>query len=470
MSMSINTPAFVNVDSAHLDQPSQAQAQLNLPAANNKPVQDVLTTLQGDTTVDSNALNKLFDMLELVFKALRQMFVGKQSKAEVLPDDKADVPAAKLAEGKQPLSPAVNDLPAVKAQALMKQLEPVAPQATKHDANATSDAKATDVSALVSDTLNPQSVPKALLATKPDANATLDANAGDMSALVRDALKQSPEPKALLATKPAIVADQDAEATELPQAPRSTLRPRLDQMLSATPRQDVVVNNDAKANVHLNVNIDHCYCPEASLESGGKSKGLPKVSVISSDPGIEVTTVTTPHNKHETTPKPIPVLSRNVTTEAVPGQKNDAATTSGLVLSPTPTTETEPGHKHDAATTSGLAVKPTPTTETEPGHKHDAATTSGLVLNPTPTTETEPGHKHEAVTTSGTVVNPNITTENTPGTQREVIAGAVVDDANNKTKAETKTEKKTDLTSPGPAADQFEFRDWRSNRVSNFGA
>ncbi|OPB01018.1 hypothetical protein BFW87_01050 [Pseudomonas fluorescens] len=394
MSLSINKPAFVNVDNGHLDQTSQMPAKLNVPLLANTPSQPVFNSPKGDVTVDAGTLNKLFDMLELVFKALREMFAGKQSKSGVLPDQ-ADLPAAK-------------------------------PEALK-----------------------PQSAPVTSVLNKPAATGTSDAKAGDIPALVREALKQQPGSNAPRDAKSDTADNHEDKAADLPVTTRGALRPQLGSLLPQALKPEVSVTNEAKANVHVNVNIDHCYCPDTSLDGGRR----PKVNVIATIPGTqtpsEATSLKKPDVKHHLE--------------------------SGIILDPEVTTTTPENQEVTQHLESGVKLNPALTTtspdETESTLTAEHAATSNRPLEKVSGSEQKivPG---SAVEGGQDEVE---STKDIVESGEEKVEDSKVEVAGNKDEVgidnnEVEGDQKVDITSPGPAADASEFRGWNVSQRSNFGA
>ncbi|WP_439864642.1 hypothetical protein [Pseudomonas antarctica] len=338
MSLSINTPAFVNVDNGHLDQPLHTPATLNLPSAAQTHTDNTFHPPKGEVTVDAGTLNKLFDMLELVFKALREMFAGKQSKSSVLPD-KADAPVTELEVGKLPPSVKANELLAVKGE-LPKQ----------------------------------QSVPLTSLQNKPDSTGTTDAALVGMPALVRDTPKHSPGLIALPVTESDTIESHDHHTTDLPVTRWSTLRPQLNAVLPAAPKPEVTVTNDAKANVNVNVNIDHCHCPETGLplNNGLTSRVLPDVRLVPAPPHVDVTSETTPPIEPQITPKRAQELPLTVTPEVGLHTEDDVKRDPALIVTPeTPPVDYQVTPQPDVEVTSEHQPDEPPLDVTSPGPAED---------------------------------------------------------------------------------------------------
>ncbi|MPR05222.1 hypothetical protein F0169_25990, partial [Pseudomonas sp. MAFF 212408] len=109
MTLSINTPAFVKFDTTPMATPAalamnasgSAVPTSSSQAAPIAPRQDALQVPQGNVTISASSLSKLFDMLEQMFKTMREMFAGKDITPDVLPGaDK--VPKLKVDGADQP--------------------------------------------------------------------------------------------------------------------------------------------------------------------------------------------------------------------------------------------------------------------------------------------------------------------------------------------------------------------------------
>ncbi|MEO8491459.1 hypothetical protein [Pseudomonas sp.] len=338
MSLSINTPAFVNVDNGHLDQPLHTPATLNLPSVAQTHGDNTFYPPKGEVTVDAGTLNKLFDMLELVFKALREMFAGKQSRSSVLPD-KADAPVTELEVGKLPPSVKANELLAVKGESPKQ-----------------------------------QSVPLTSLQNKPDSTGTTDAALVGMPALVRDTPKHSPGLIALPVTESDTIDSHDHNTNDLPITRWSTLRPQLKAVLPAAPKPEVSVNNDAKANVNVNVNIDRCHCPETGLplNNGLTSRVLPDVRLVPAPPHVDVTSETTPPIEPQITPKPAQELPLPGTPEVGLHTEDDVKRDPALSVTPeTPPVDHQMTPQLDGEVTSEHQPDEPPLDVTSPGPAED---------------------------------------------------------------------------------------------------
>ncbi|MFL1420252.1 hypothetical protein ACI77M_29250, partial [Pseudomonas fildesensis] len=202
MSLSINKPAFVQVDTTPMDRHSPAASKAGTesaaPAANSKPLpppvrQDNAKVLHNEMMINAGALTKLFDMLEQVFKSMREMFsvnnpVNNLKPGALPSSDKtlADAPGT----SKLPVKPDMRDQP-VKPDAAKPPVKP-----HEHDQ-----------------------------AVKPDAG-------------------------------------------KLPANPLTTVMPDARKVVAP----GITVTNDAKADVHVNVNVGHCHCPDTNVlpDSGRK--------------------------------------------------------------------------------------------------------------------------------------------------------------------------------------------------------
>lgn len=141
MSLSINSPS-VKVDTFALDRPLAAPKQDSLPAAVNLghvPLpQHGSPSAQGGVVFNTGAFAKLFEMFEMVLKAMRDMLSGKGMTVDAGHPPKLKPQAADMAKvipdpGKSPkVTPATPDLPKVAAK--------VFPSVPKPDVNVTNDA------------------------------------------------------------------------------------------------------------------------------------------------------------------------------------------------------------------------------------------------------------------------------------------------------------------------------------------
>ena len=101
MTLSINTPPFVKFDTAPMDRPSPSVLKSDnagAPVANLKVTplvvhQDNTQGGHGQVMVSAGSLSKLFDMLEQMFKTMREMFSGKNLTPPILP--RSDQPKVK---------------------------------------------------------------------------------------------------------------------------------------------------------------------------------------------------------------------------------------------------------------------------------------------------------------------------------------------------------------------------------------
>ncbi|MGY2165633.1 hypothetical protein HX799_21425 [Pseudomonas tolaasii] len=232
MSLSINTPVFTRIDNAPIDHSPKTPETISPPSIAGKPAQNLFSTAKGDVTVDSATLNKLFDMMELVFKALREMFAGKQAKSSVLPD-KVDVPDVKL-------------------------------------------EAATDSSTSKTD---------------------------ELPLMTRNALKQLSTPVLAPELKPEMADTPDPDTGHLPKAILNTLKHQTAPILPPVSKPEVTVTNDANANVHVSVNIDHCHCPDTNrpLRPGRNPATIPQLLVS--------TPVPEEGGKLEVTPRLVPEMN-----------------------------------------------------------------------------------------------------------------------------------------------------------------
>ncbi len=92
MSLSVNNPTLATVARSHrhaelMDSKNCVKAGFGAPAPSSSGVAmrtDNLKFNSGDAAVSAGALTKLFDMLEAVFKSMREMFSGRDQSADRL--------------------------------------------------------------------------------------------------------------------------------------------------------------------------------------------------------------------------------------------------------------------------------------------------------------------------------------------------------------------------------------------------
>lgn len=90
MSLSINNSPLVKVDNSPRERPALPTSTAGVkvtPPSSNAPVRnDNFLVTPSEVMFNSTALTKLFDMLELVFKTMREMFAGKNITPDALPE------------------------------------------------------------------------------------------------------------------------------------------------------------------------------------------------------------------------------------------------------------------------------------------------------------------------------------------------------------------------------------------------
>ncbi len=129
MSLSVNNPSFMKVNASVLDRNSLSSAKLgettDVQVAGARVANTPLSTdnsrfSPNELMIPGAALTRLFDMLEQVFKAIREMVAGKDltpallSGPGVVPDGKPEARTLPVNSevAKQPSSPDVGNLPA----------------------------------------------------------------------------------------------------------------------------------------------------------------------------------------------------------------------------------------------------------------------------------------------------------------------------------------------------------------------
>ncbi|AOE69098.1 hypothetical protein A7317_19530 [Pseudomonas fluorescens] len=146
MSLSINNSPFVNVDKSVYDR-SPASADVNksaLPAKadTRAPVRsDCFQVAPNNVIVNGGALTKLFDMFDMVFRAMREVLSGRNIAADVLPQS-GQLPGVKPDarqlpvtpdKGNLPLKPQQRDLPGVKLPMEPRYVDPAWVRPDEHE-------------------------------------------------------------------------------------------------------------------------------------------------------------------------------------------------------------------------------------------------------------------------------------------------------------------------------------------------
>lgn len=330
MSLSVNNPSLVKVDASALDRtpvsPPNVGGDFNAQAAGLNPSStrvhnDVSRLSPGEVMIPGAALTKLFDMLEMIFKAMREMMSGKNLMPATLPDS-APLPDVK---------PGVRNLPVSSDAA--KQLN--MPGAARLLGNKPADMPVKPDAGKPADRpVKPDADKRSDVQVKPDAGKQADVKVkadADKQADVQvkaDADKQADVLVKPDAGKPVNVPDARRQQLTVPSPP--------------APRSDVTVTNDAKTNVHLSVNVNSCHCPDTKVSPDG---GLM--------PRSTVTTTVIPTNKTDAQP--------GVTITVTPRDKTDAqpavAPLPGVKPRPLPDTPTSPGAVEDQSASSNWRPK-----------------------------------------------------------------------------------------------------------------
>lgn len=226
MSLSINNSPFAKVGTTLLEQSSSVTPKIGVnpsPGTSNNNTSPTLLrhdnsrAPQGEAMLTSAAFAKLFDMLDMVFRAMREMLSGRAMNADLSPD-KTKLPGSKPEAREQPVKPDVGKQPVRPGTPGL----PVNPQPA-----------------------DPRTV--RLDGRKPDSL----------------------------------------------------------QVMPATPKPEVSVTNDAKANVQVNVSLSHCHCPD--------TKGRHTVDVFPRPDAIPTPKAQVlPTLKSEVTPQPTPSVTPDI--------------------------------------------------------------------------------------------------------------------------------------------------------------
>ncbi|WP_339452033.1 hypothetical protein [Pseudomonas sp. JAI120] len=329
MSFSIDSSPFVKFDATPNDSQVPVLSKTGGSpgtATNDSKVipptiqQDLSRGSQGEMMISAGALSKLFDMLEQVFRAMREMVTGKT----ITPDLKTNSDtSAKVNSGTDPQKKNSTDsspLPKVAPNAAdQAKVQPDASPLPKVVPNAADQPKVQPDASLL-----PKVVPNAADQPKvqPDANPLpkVAPNAADQPKVqpgVNPLPKTAPNGDDQMKVK---IKTDDGVFQVIP--PKPTPR-----YLPPVPQPGIHVTNDANAQVKVEVNVGHCHCPDTRAEH---------------DKGRQTTVI--PQPKADATPQ----------TTVTPQLKPDA----------TPQTTVTPQPKPDA--TPQTTVKPQPKLEDTP--------------------------------------------------------------------------------------------------------
>lgn len=269
MSLSINNSPSMKLDTARDDVSSSTLPKSSVPLSTSKTdsawassalFPDNTRTTRGEMMISAGALSKLFDMLEQVFKSMREVLLGKN----------------------------VTPQPAIPSDRALK-ATPDSSDPLKMKADAGTLPKAS------SDSADPQKI-KADAGTLP---RTTSASADPQKVKVNaDPLAKTPSDT----TGELKVKIDDGLLPGTSHKPASRVSP-------AVPVPSVNVSNDSNAQVKVELNIGHCHCPDTPVEHDrGRLKAVPGVQPNPVPmPKPEVTPqpeAKVPDTKAEVTPKP----------------------------------------------------------------------------------------------------------------------------------------------------------------------
>ncbi len=255
MSMSINTPPLVKVDTFVTEQQAVSDNKV-IPQQTGKSLgtTPLQTSLRPDNTAitPETALRQLFDMLEGIFRAMRDIFSGKtpikpdSGKLPIAPDNSKEL--VKPDAGKSPVKP---DTPQalIKPDAGKQPVKPDTPQALIKPDAGKQPVKPDTPQALIKPDAGKQPV-------KPDTTQSLIKPDPDTLPVKPDTNKERVKP--------------DAGMRVLPQ-PNDPLvnvpgnKPHPMPLHPTVPKPEISVDNDPKTNVNVNVVVGHCHCPDGKV-------------------------------------------------------------------------------------------------------------------------------------------------------------------------------------------------------------
>ncbi|MFT0475394.1 hypothetical protein ACMSI6_15840 [Pseudomonas antarctica] len=426
MSLSVNNPSFVKVDASAFDRSagsssmSSESANAHAPGASvsNTPLRiDNSRFSPNEVMIPGAALAKLFDMLEQIFKTIREMVAGKDLMPAALPDlgkspegtpQERNLPAN--AEAGKPLRDLGNKLPAKPdagkqanlpgAGRLLGESDPVKP-------------------------LDMQDLSKLL--GKPEAGKPVNLQGADGLQVKTDAGKQLEFPDAgkLPTTRDVPQPPVKPQLSELPVVNHDVRQKSLAVSYPTTTKPDGTVTSDAKANINVHVNVN-CHCPDTRVSPQGGLKPRLATDFVSipdalaqPDAKIDVTPKAEDKAKADHHHEVTQTVKRLVERELQPGE------------TPKAKDEAKADHHHEVTQTVKRLVE----RELQPGE------------TPKAEDEAKADHHHEVTQTIKREVKQDLQ----PGAPRPVPEPPVLP-----------------LTSPGPAEDYFEQGDWRFNTPSVF--
>jgi len=362
--------------------------------------------------INAGAFSKLFDMLEQVFKTMREMVSGRNM-----------TPALATHSDKTPKhTPDMTTLLKVKA-------DPAQLTAVKSDTTTLLKGKAdpAQLTAVTSDTttqLKAKADPGKLPQAAPAMMTQLKAKAepAQLTAVTSDAttqLKAKAEPATLPGTTPDL-ATQLKVKVEPGTTPRATsdttnqLTVKVDKgTLQSVPVPHVNVSNDSNAQVKVELNIGKCHCPDTHVERDGG--GVNPLSVPT--PGV--------------TPQPdakVPPIRPEVRLNAHPLHRLDVTPRHDTKLPDTKLSDTK-------LSDAKLSDSKAPDAKVTPPSK---AKSSGI----------HPGalHRLESTPLPGTTPRPDTKTVTSTDNRQKDIPD--------------QSKPEADVTSPGPAENETDFKGW----------
>jgi hypothetical protein len=436
MSISINGSPSVKVETPRHHLLPSTPVKNNEPLSSSKadPIwispalrPDIARAPHGEMMINAGAFSKLFDMLEQVFKTMREMVSGRNM-----------TPALATHSDKTPKhTPDMTTLLKVKA-------DPAQLTAVKSDTTTLLKGKAdpAQLTAVTSDTttqLKAKADPGKLPQAAPAMMTQLKAKAepAQLTAVTSDAttqLKAKAEPATLPGTTPDL-ATQLKVKVEPGTTPRATsdttnqLTVKVDKgTLQSVPVPHVNVSNDSNAQVKVELNIGNCHCPDTHVERDGG--GVNPLSVPT--PGV--------------TPQPdakVPPIRPEVRLNAHPLHRLDVTPRHDTKLPDTKLPDTKLSDTKLSDTKlldtklsdAKLSDSKAPDAKVTPPSK---AKSSGI----------HPGalHRLESTPLPGTTPRPDTKTVTSTDNRQKDIPD--------------QSKPEADVTSPGPAENETDFKGW----------
>ncbi|WP_147296021.1 hypothetical protein [Pseudomonas fluorescens] len=360
MSLSINNSPSMKLDTARDEVPSSTPSKSSLPLSTSKTdsawtssalFPDNARTTRGEMMISAGALSKLFDMLEQVFKSMREVILGKNVTPQpAIPSDKA---LKATPDSSDPLKMKADAATLPKASS-----DSADPQKMKADAG---------------------TLPRTTSASTDPQKVKVNADPSDTTSELKVKIDHGLLP--------------------------GTSHKPTSHVSTAVPVPSVNVSNDSNAQVKVELNIGRCHCPDTPVEHDrGRLKTVPDAAPNPVPmPKAEVTPqpeARVPDTKPGVQPKPALIPKAEVTPQPearVPDTKPGVQPKPALIpkaeVTPQPEVKvpgSHPGvlHKPEPVPLPGVVPQPdmkvVPPTDTKPTVTPDQPKPEPDVTSPGP--------------------------------------------------------------------------------------